>query len=304
MIDTVSNLAFAVVLAIFCAVGLLLYARHARVTAALRRRLGKLDREDTAAHLIRGEEEDQSSLAVAIAESGLGWTMGMFVTRLVLAATMGLILGLALRSPALAFLFAVLGMSALWIVVRAARARRLALCDQQMPQALEIMALALRAGHALPRALALAADEAPAPLRYELRRASDEHALGRPIGAVLEALGHRLPGSEAVNTFVVAVLVLEETGGNLISVIDRIVDNARARSSYQARLRALTAEGRQSAKLLAVLPGAFGLLAMLSDPGYAHMLFYDSGGRVVTIIAVTLWVIGIMWTRRLVRPVN
>jgi tight adherence protein B len=114
----------------------------------------------------------------------------------------------------------------------------------------------------------------------------------------------RLPGCEAVNTFVVAVLVLQETGGNLIEVIDRIVENARARASYQARLRALTSEGRQSAKLLALLPGAFAILAMLSDPNYAHMLFYDSGGRVITILAALLWLVGILWTRRLVRPVT
>jgi tight adherence protein B len=171
-----------------------------------------------------------------------------------------------------------------------------------MPQALEIMALALRAGHAMPKALALAADETPAPLSRELRRACDEHALGRPIEGVLAGFGQRLPGCEAVNTFVVAVLVLQETGGNLIAVIDRIVENARSRSSYQARLRALTSEGRQSAKLLALLPGAFGVLAMMSDPSYADMLLHDSGGRIITLISGSLWLMGVLWTRRLVRP--
>ena len=117
-----------------------------------------------------------------------------------------------------------------------ARARRLAQCDEQMPQALEIMALALRAGHALPGALHLASQETPAPLCHELRLAHEQHQLGRPIAEVLQAMGQRLPGCAAVETFVVAVAVLQETGGNLIQVIDRIVENARARAGYQAML--------------------------------------------------------------------
>jgi tight adherence protein B len=299
------NAIFLAVFSIFTAIGLLVYARKARAAAALRRRLGEL-RSD-ADPLVRGELDDDSdpeSFQQLLSESGLGWTMGMFVIRLVLAATIGLLFGVMFGSGFLAVVFALVGSAVVYIAVRMARARRLAQCDEQMPQALEIMALALRAGHALPKAIELAADETPAPLSHELRRAADEHALGRPIPEVLEAFGRRLANCEAVNTFVVAVLVLQETGGNLISVIDRIVENARARASYRARLRALTSEGRQSAKLLALLPGAFGVLALASDPSYVDMLIYDGGGRLVGILAVGLWVMGILWTRRLVRPLS
>jgi tight adherence protein B len=297
----VGKLVFAGVAAVFTAVGLLLYAGRARAADALHRRLGHLAAESDG--IIRAGDDDQvGGLAQVVAESGLGWTMGMFVTRLALASTVGLLLGVALGSGLLAIVFALIGAVVLWAVVRGARARRLARCDSQMPQALEIIALALRAGHALPSALELAANEAPAPLCHELRRAADEHALGRPLGEVLQAFGARLPGCEAVNTFVVAVLVLQETGGNLITVIDRIVENARARSSYQARLRALTAEGRQSAKLLGLLPGAFAVLAMISDPNYADMLLRDPGGQMIALVAGGLWAAGLLWTRRLVKP--
>jgi tight adherence protein B len=84
-------------------------------------------------------------------------------------------------------------------------------------------------------------------------------------------------------------------------VIDRIVDNARSRASYLSRLRALTAEGRSSAKLLALLPGAFAALAAVSDPTYADFLLTDPAGRIVAIVAAGLWALGILWTRRLVR---
>ncbi len=298
-----TQVVFIGVFASFAAVGLLIAARRIRATDALRRRLGELRAEHDP--LVRAAaSEDQSTLDQRLDESGLGWTVGMFVTRVALAALLGLLLGALIGSGFLAVVLALAGVLAMWIVVGAARRRRLAVCDEQMPQALEIMALALRAGHAMPKALALAADEAPAPIAHELRRASDEHALGRPVGEVLEALGRRLPGCEAVNTFVVAVLVLQETGGNLISVIDRIVNNARARASYKARLRALTSEGRQSAKLLALLPGAFGVLAMASDKSYVNILIHQGGGRLIGLLAIGLWAIGILWTRRLVRPLS
>jgi tight adherence protein B len=189
-------------------------------------------------------------------------------------------------------------------IARLRSARRIARCDAQMPQALDVIALALRAGHALPGALALAADEVAAPLGHELRRACDEHQLGRPLGEVIAGMAARLPGAPTVEAFVVADAVLQETGGNLIEVIERIAETARARAAYRARLRALTAEGRQSARLLAGLPGAFLVLALVSDPGYAGALLTDRGGRTILALAVGLWVIGVAWTRRLVRPLD
>jgi len=305
MTGAVGNLVFLAVMASFCAVGLLLYVRSLKSSDSLRRRLGRLasGEGDALMNMADGSQSD-SNVAKVLAESGLGWSMGMFVSRVAMAVAVGFLLGVMIGSGFLAFMFSLVGVLAMWIVVRSARARRLAQCDEQMPQALEIMALALRAGHALPKALELAATETPAPLCYELRRAGDEHALGRPMPEVLVAFGERLPGCEAVNTFVVAVLVLQETGGNLIAVLDRIVDASRTRASYRARLRALTAEGRQSAKLLACLPGAFAVLAMMSDPTYADMLLHDPGGRVITLLAGGLWLCGILWTRRLVKPLS
>ncbi len=295
---------FLMVLAVFAAVGLLAVSRRTRARDSLRRRLGELQGEGGDSLVRTADQTEEDTFARTLAESGLGWSIGMFLTRVALAGGIGLVLGLVVGSPLLALVLGLCGAAVLWIVVRAARARRLAQCDEQMPQALEIMALALRAGHALPSALRLAGEESPAPLCHELRRAADEHALGRSIVDVLAGLGRRLPGCDAVNTFVVAVAVLQETGGNLIGVIDRIVENARARASYQARLRALTAEGRQSAKLLGLLPGAFGVLAMMSDPSYGHMLLHDGGGQLIALLALGLWAMGLMWTRRLVRPMQ
>lgn len=297
--QTVSLLAFASVMAVALAVLLLWNARRVAARAALHRRLG--ERRTQQDGLVR---DTGGGIASLLAESGLGWTSGELAARVAAAAVLGAVLGAAVGSGALALVFALLACAGLWFIVRRARARRLAQCDEQMPQALEIMALALRAGHALPGALALAAQETPAPLCHELRRAQDEQQLGRPIAEVLAAMGERLPGCAAVETFVVAVAVLQETGGNLIHVIDRIVENARARAGYQTRLRALTAEGRQSARMLALLPLGFFVLALAGDRNYMGTLLHDGGGRMILAVAIALWLTGLMWTRRLVRPMT
>ena len=294
--QALAPLAFVGILALAGAALLLWSSRRARVRDVLVRRLGARRVQDA---LVRNEADGFTRW---MAQAGLGWTVGQLAGRLGAAAALGLVLGLVLGSGALAVLLAPCGCVAMWVVVSRTRTARLAKCDALMPQALEIIALALRAGQALPGALALAAEEVPAPLCHELRHAHEEHQLGRSISEVLAAMGARLPGCAAIETFVVAVAVLQETGGNLISVIDRIVDNARSRAGYQTRFRALTAEGRQSARLLALIPGVFFLLAVASDKSYATLLLHDSGGRMILMVTVALWMTGLLWTRRLVRP--
>jgi len=292
----IALVAGAFVLALIVAVLFFRLAHRMKVQDQLRRRLGAEERPS----LLKADEREQSDLARLLTESGLGWSMPVFVTRMVLATGVGVVVGYALGRAPLAFLLGAAGVVLFPVLARQARRKRLALCDAQMPQALEIVTLALRAGHPLPKALAIAAAEAPQPIADELQRVVDEHDLGRPMGDVLLQMGDRLPDSESVHTFMTAVLVLEQTGGNLIAVVERIVENARARSQYHAKLRALTAEGRASAKMLAVMPLAFAVLAAVIDPRYATTLLQTSGGHVVLAVTVLLWLLGIVWTQRLV----
>ena len=98
-------------------------------------------------------------------------------------------------------------------------------------------------------------------MRAELGAAVKEHGLGRPVGSVLARLAERLPGSDSAQNLAVAVNVLEQTGGNLIAVLDRICGNARARTQYLQRLRALTAQGRMSAYVMGAIPPIFAAMA-------------------------------------------
>ena len=295
--NQIALVTFAGVLAFGLGALLLRWSRRLRLHEQLRKRLGA---DDRAVSLLKTDEQKASDLARLVHDSGLGWTIGVFVARMVMASVAGLIVGFAIGGVVLALLLGVAGALVFPIVARQAREKRLNLCDTQMPQALEIVTLALRAGHPLPKALTIAAMEAPMPIAEELRRACDEHDLGRPIGDVLINMGARLPSSESVHTFMTAVLVLQQTGGNLIAVIDRIVENARARAQYRAKLRALTAEGRASARMLAAMPIVFAVLAAMVDATYTDTLFFNPGGQVVVLAATALWLLGILWTRKLV----
>ncbi len=296
--NEIALVTFAGVMALAFGVFLLRWARGLRVHEQLRKRLGA---DERAVSLLKTDEEKRSDLEKLVAESGLGWTVGLFITRMALAAFAGLLIGIIIGSFLLALVLGLAGAAVFPFIARQAREKRLALCDQQMPQALEIVTLALRAGHPLPKALNIAAMEAPQPIGDELRRVCDENDLGRPMGDALINLGARLPSSESVHTFMTAVLVLQQTGGNLIAVIDRIVENARERAQYRAKLRALTAEGRASARMLAIMPLIFAVLAATVDPTYTDTLFFTGGGQVVFLLATGLWLLGILWTRRLVR---
>jgi len=287
--------------------GLLMAVYLARVGARLRKaalRFRLRGRAD-AASLLRFEDPDaRSYLLRLLAESGLPWRPAQLANFSLTAGAIGGLAGAVLGGTVPAVMLTLVGLAVFPIRVVLARQKRLIKCDQQMPQALQLMVLALRAGHALPGALALAARESPPPLRDELRQAVEEHSLGSAIGTVIERLAGRLRECEAAQTFAVAILVLEQTGGNLISVIERIIENARMRTQYKARLRALTAEGRWSAMILGLMPLAFFLVAGLLDPNYWTTLFGDPAGHVTLGIALTLWACGGLWTYRLIKSGN
>ena len=264
--------------------------------AALLRRLGALKANEANIYGAR-----DSRIHRFLAEAGLAWTPRDLLARCLLAASGATLVGAVLAGGAGALLAGCGGVLAFPVLVAGKRSARMTRCDEQMPQALQLMILALRAGHALPGALGLAARETPAPLADELKQANHEHNLGRPIAEVIQNLATRLPTSDTAQTLAVAVAVLAQTGGNLIGVMDRIVENSRARTQYRAKLSALTAQGRWSAWILCGMPFAFAFMASVLDPNYVRSVMAHP-----FLIAVFfgLWIPGLLWTLKLVRSAS
>ncbi len=182
------------------------------------------------------------------------------------------------------------------------RSLRLRRVEEQLPAALEMMSIALRAGQSLDQTIRHTASELQAPIADEFRQVADEQGLGRPLDEALLAMSNRLTGCRAVRTFVVSVLVLRQTGGNLVEVLEQIIDTMRQQGQYERKLRALTAEARTSSRILASIPPAFALMSYFSNPMYVSSMFTDPTGRSMVVVAVLLYFTGVFWVRRLTRP--
>jgi len=246
----------------------------------------------------------QERLQDLLDQAGERTTAAAFLVRMLTFSLIGMTIGgiLFFSLPA-ALLFSGVGLIPLALIAKKRRdyMRKI---DEQLPVALEIMTISLRAGHSLAKTIELSSGEIQPPLADEFARASEEHALGRSLEDVLLAMSRRLAGCRALRTFVVAVLVLQQTGGNLVEIIERIIETLRTQNQYERKLSAMTSEGKSSARMLSALPGAFLALAWLGDPGYVGVLFSSSAGNKVLAGAITLWLLGVLWTKKLISPVS
>lgn len=180
------------------------------------------------------------------------------------------------------------------------KSRRLTKFEEQLPDALTVMARALRAGHPFSGALHLVGQELQPPVSHELGKTFTEINYGGDVRTALAGLLDRVP-SITVMAFVSSVLIQRETGGNLAELLDRLAAVVRSRFRFHRRVRTLSAEGKMAAWILALMP--FGLAGVLSlvNPGFLPMLTGDPTGRKLVMVAFVLMVAGILWMRRVVR---
>jgi len=137
--------------------------------------------------------------------------------------------------------------------------------EVQLPDTLDLIGRALRAGHALPSGLKMAGEEMSDPIAAEFRITHDEMSFGVSMQQALSNLGERVPVTD-MRYFVVAVLIQREAGGNLTEVLDNLSKLIRNRLMFHARVRVLTTEGRMSAWVLGLLPFALALFMNFANP--------------------------------------
>lgn len=203
--------------------------------------------------------------------------------------------------PSLALLPAALALSSLPVLyLLRARQARLALFERQLPDALDMMSRAIRAGHAFPTALKLVCDEAPAPLSEEFKVAFDEVNFGVAMGDALSNLAQRVPSMD-LQYFVVAVLIQRETGGNLTELLSSISAVIRDRLKLAGHVRVLSAEGRMSAWVLCLLPFGAGAMMSAINPDIVQVFIADPGGRKLLGAAGFMMLLGVLAIRKIVR---
>lgn len=179
------------------------------------------------------------------------------------------------------------------------RTRRSNKLSEQLPEALDMMARSLRAGHALASSFKLVSSEMASPINTEFARAFEEQNLGMPFERVVAQMTKRAPANRDLKIFAVSVIVQKETGGNLVEIIEKIAETIRARYRFYGKLRTLTAEGRMSSYVLAALPILTGIFISYTNPEYSSLLITDPIGRAALAYAVITWVVGLLWMRRM-----
>jgi len=181
-----------------------------------------------------------------------------------------------------------------------ARHRRIRRIEVQLPDALDLMARALRAGHAFPSTLKMVGEEMSDPIAREFSVTFDEVNYGISMQDALLNLAARVPSNE-LKYFVVAVLIQRTTGGNLAELLDGIAAIMRARQKLLGTIRVLSADGRLSAWILCILPFVLAFAIFVLNPGFLAILWTDPAGPIAVAIAAVLMIIGILWMREIIR---
>jgi tight adherence protein B len=180
------------------------------------------------------------------------------------------------------------------------RAKRMAKFEEQLPEAMDIMVRALKAGHPFAETLRLVSEEMDQPIAKEFGITFADINYGLDIKQAFLNLLERVPNITLM-TVVTAVIVQRETGGNLAETLSNISSVVRGRFRFQRKVRTLSAEGRMSAWVLVLIPFTLFLGLMVTSPTYLPILIQSPLGMKIIAVAFTLVIIGIFWLRRIIR---
>lgn len=176
--------------------------------------------------------------------------------------------------------------------IKAERRRRL--FETQLPDALDFMSRALRAGHGLTMAFQIVAEEMPAPVSEEFGRVFDEINFGNSFQVALSKMPDRI-NSPDLSFFVVGILIQRETGGNLSDLLRSLSHTVRERLKLHGKVRTLAAEGKFSGILLGILPFALAGILTLLNPVYMGALWYTETGHKWVMIGGGMMLLGFAW---------
>jgi tight adherence protein B len=235
---------------------------------------------------------EQSGMKVSVSgvflvAAGLGVVMSFvatMVTRTSLAMPIGFALGFAMP----------------FLVLRIKRTRRLRAFEEAFPEALDLIARALKAGHAFATGLKMVADEMDEPVGPEFRKTFDEQNFGLPMKDALENLTLRIPHLD-VRFFATAVLIQRETGGNLSEILENLAHVVRERFKILRQVRVYTAHGRLTGYVLLALPAFLGVALSFINPEHMNLLFRERMGQLMLIAAMVMQFIGYMWIKQVVK---
>jgi tight adherence protein B len=234
-------------------------------------------------------------------QAGIEMKVGAFVLLSLSLFGLGALMGLLLHwNPVLGAVLAVLLGLVPAVVVNLRRTKRMKAFTAQFPDALEMFARSLRAGHSFTGAIQLVSQEMPHPVGTEFRQVFDEQNLGVPLREALTGMTSRVDSLDA-RFFVTAILIQRETGGNLAEIIDKIAHVIRERFRIQGQLKVFTAQARLTGTVLALLPIGVAIAIMASNPDYLKPLWTEKLGKFMIALALVMQITGGLVIRKIIR---
>lgn len=236
-----------------------------------------------------------------LAQADLKQTLGgLLLAALALAAAVGLAVYWRTRVLPFAALLGLAAMGAPVGYVFFKRSQRFGRIELLLPQALDLMVNALRAGHSLVSAMEMVAKEMPSPIAEEFRKTFDEQNFGLDLRDALLNLALRVPTHD-VHIVVTAILIQKETGGNLAEILDKVAYVIRERFRLRRQVRVHTAQGRLTGWILSLLPVILGVGMYLKSPHHVARLWQHPTGLKMMYAAVAMTLLGGLIIRKIIR---
>lgn len=223
-----------------------------------------------------------------------------FIVGSVALGGIGLLVGLrylpqVAAAVALGLLFLIIPF--MWLKI--AEKKYYAKFQEQLPEGLDLLARAVRSGHALTAGLEIIAEEMENPIRSEFAAVVDEVNLGLTLKEALYNLCERVPSMD-LRFFTIAIITQKETGGNIAEILDNISRLIRERFQFARQVKALTAEGRYSAGILIALPIVMFIYVYFVNYDYISTLWTEDIGRYMIFGAIVLQVVGAYFIKKIV----
>jgi tight adherence protein B len=242
-----------------------------------------------------------SAMGAWIEQSGVKTNLStMLLISLALGGGLGFV-GLWLTRMPLAFLLAFpIGFALPWMYLKMKRTKRIHKFEEEFPEALDLIARALKAGHAFVTGLKMVADEMPDPVGPEFRKTFDEQNFGLPLKDALDNLTARVPSLD-VRFFATAVLIQRETGGNLSEILETLAHVVRERFKILRQVRVHTAHGRFTGYVLLALPAFLAIALMFINPDHMNLLFREPLGQYMLMTAMVMQAVGYIWIKQVIK---
>jgi tight adherence protein B len=240
-------------------------------------------------------------LQLLLEQAKMSWTVSRFASYTACLVLVGALIGNWWISPGFTgwILGLVAGLLPLGFVLYK-RARRFRKFNALLPDAVDLIARSLRAGHSLPSALVAVSEEIDDPLGPEFRRCAEEMSFGLPFRDSLMHLFRRFPIQD-LQFLVSAILLQKETGGNLAELLDKTAAVMRGRIQLQQKVRVHTAQGRMTGAILLAIPFVAFILMNVVSPGWTRPLFDTDLGRKMTYYTLASMALGAYAIRRIIR---